>query len=795
MMRLYSLLLIACLILPASGFGAAADWEVFFSLHTVRSLIRVGPDLWGASNGGLFRFHLPDKTFQTFTNAEGLSSNDIRAMTLDGRGNLVLGMGNAYVDMFNLTTHQVTHIPDFRSNSQIFQIYALYNDQGTIYAGTDLGVSRLTFNAGIGRYLIQGNFNHLIPEHPEVPVKAISVFDGDLWAGTSEGLARGDLSSSYLESPEAWTNFTTANGLSGNDISALEIFHDTLYIAVTGAPFSLNKMSGSSFINLQVPNDAGISFLKVHADTLVLGRIGGIYWLENGAISIYGTVQATGLAAEFDEDGSMWGGFQTEWNYHGGLAQYMGSSEGWTFYRPEGPRFEQISDILVENDGSVWVTGRQVAPENFNNGGLAHYDGRHWVNLTRPDDIPLFNPVSSDSLFWDEGKSLTKDLDGNLWLGVYGRGVGWFRWTGDTILANGYYGAASGRLWGIDISANYCVVQSLLTDTQGNIWICNSFATGAGAQPIAIVPADFIQDTAAFPNWAYLTPKYSSGSTIEDGNLCVDRISQDSFGNKWFGAYNNAAPLNNDHLTLRVLDDNGTLSESDDHWYALTNLPSDSVSAMALDRDGIMWVGTSAGVRYYYTTANPQLLIGYNLVIPVSQNVRTIVVDPQNNKWFGTTDGLSVLGADDYTWLANYTTIDGDFPSPLPGSVVNAIDFDPSSGDAYIGTDKGLVRLKTPYQATGPNVVSVNLWPNPFIVGEGLTGRLNFDMMGMTGDTKIKIFTTSGLLVRQLSTTDVGYGWDGRNGSGDLVASGVYLLLAYSSNGSAHTGKVAVVHQ
>jgi hypothetical protein len=72
---------------------------------------------------------------------------------------------------------------------------------------------------------------------------------------------------------------------------------------------------------------------------------------------------------------------------------------------------------------------------------------------------------------------------------------------------------------------------------------------------------------------------------------------------------------------------------------------------------------------------------------------------------------------------------------------------------------------------------------------------LNFDMMGMAGDTRVKVFTTSGEMVRILSTVEVGLGWDGRNSHGKLVGTGVYLLLAYSSNGTAHSGKVAVIHQ
>jgi ligand-binding sensor domain-containing protein len=729
-------------------------------------------------------------------------------MTLDGRGNLLLGMGDANVDMFNLASRQVTRISDFRSDPKISQIFTLYNYHDTIYVGTDIGVSSLVYNPGLGRYLIRGNYNNLIAGHPEQPVRTILVHDGYLWAGTNQGLARGDLSAPPLEAPQAWTTFDTDDGLSGNNITAMEIFNGTLYAAASANTSKLNYMQGSGFVTLGVNGSAYISFLRARGDTLYVGQYGGIYRLDDGSLTRYGQFEGRGLALEFDDAGGLWAGLGVQWNGRGGLASLAdGSGSNWTFYRPEGPEFEVISDILVEEDGSLWLAGRQVM-ESFN-GALAHFDGRHWVNLALHDDSSQTNPVSPDSFFSYPGLTMTQDQAGNVWVGTDGGGVGWFRWVADTILPNGqqvdsifanaYYAASSGRLFGVIEDGRYdkyCIVRDLLTDPAGNVWICNSQADGYVSpqyplqpQPIALVPSDFIQGLSA--TWFYLTPRTSSGSPLQNAKYYVDRIAQDLFGNKWIGAGNGIGQ------GLHVLDDGGTLSSDNDQWYELTDLPSNTVNALAMDHNGVMWVGTTAGVRYYYVTENPQELIGYNLAqpMPTSPYIRTITVDPFNNKWFGTVEGLSILASDDYTWVAHYTTADGPFPSPLPGNVINAITFEPRSGNAYIGTDKGLARLSTPFKATGESVTAVTLWPNPFIIGGGFAGRLNFDMLSMASDTKMKIFTASGQFVRQLSTTEIGSGWDGRNSHGDLVGSGIYLLLAYSTNGSARTGKVAVVHQ
>jgi hypothetical protein len=200
-------------------------------------------------------------------------------------------------------------------------------------------------------------------------------------------------------------------------------------------------------------------------------------------------------------------------------------------------------------------------------------------------------------------------------------------------------------------------------------------------------------------------------------------------------------------------------------------------------------------VQYFYPQENIDSLAGVDLYITLGRNVNCITVDPQNNKWFGTKDGIAVLGADNYTWKHFYTALDGDYPSPLPGNSVQTIAFDAKNGYAYLGTEAGLARLSTPYKGMGQTVSSVTLWPNPFHVGESVAERMMLDPLGLNETAELKIFTSSGLLVRHLNIEEVNLGWDGRNMRGELVGSGVYLVLAYSNDGSAQVGKVAVIRQ
>ena len=58
--------------------------------------------------------------------------------------------------------------------------------------------------------------------------------------------------------------------------------------------------------------------------------------------------------------------------------------------------------------------------------------------------------------------------------------------------------------------------------------------------------------------------------------------------------------------------------------------------------------------------------------------------------------------------------------------------------------------------------------------------------------TRLRIYTLTGEKVRELATNASGMAfWDGRNGAGAGVASGVYFVFA-SGAGSQHVFKIAV---
>ncbi len=92
--------------------------------------------------------------------------------------------------------------------------------------------------------------------------------------------------------------------------------------------------------------------------------------------------------------------------------------------------------------------------------------------------------------------------------------------------------------------------------------------------------------------------------------------------------------------------------------------------------------------------------------------------------------------------------------------------------------------------AAAASVASAVAFPNPLRPSKFPGTEMTF--ANLPNDSKIKIYTTTGELVRDLVATPAGdSSWNGKNNSGEDVASGVYLAFIEGSGGNK-TVKVAV---
>lgn len=87
------------------------------------------------------------------------------------------------------------------------------------------------------------------------------------------------------------------------------------------------------------------------------------------------------------------------------------------------------------------------------------------------------------------------------------------------------------------------------------------------------------------------------------------------------------------------------------------------------------------------------------------------------------------------------------------------------------------------------NPSEVVVFPNPFVIQTGME-TLTFERLPYLA--KVRIFTIAGELIQEIKS---GNQWNGRNQTGELVASGIYLFHIQDSTSKSAVGKIAVIRE
>jgi len=312
-------------------------------------------------------------------------------------------------------------------------------------------------------------------------------------------------------------------------------------------------------------------------------------------------------------------------------------------------------------------------------------------------------------------------------------------------------------------------------------------------------------------------------ATLLSSTLRITDLAADQLGNIWVAAYGNNSPL------LR-LDANGQWQAFDlgnslarqvvqlavtpvgDVWLrpaasaaaglfafnaeqGLTRwlrseisqggLRSNRVTALTLDLQGQIWVGTDEGVVYFpdpfsalrNPTADAFLPFFENALLLRDEQINAIVVDGGNRKWMATEKGVWLFEEDGESLVFRFTAED----SPLPGNLVSSIAVAGQSGEVFFSTNRGIASFRST-ATTGSNTQpeAIQVFPNPF----SLTTHQTLTISGLVNNAIVKITDASGMLVRQLEANGGTAVWDGLRFNGARPVPGVYLVFVANATGN-----------
>jgi len=268
-------------------------------------------------------------------------------------------------------------------------------------------------------------------------------------------------------------------------------------------------------------------------------------------------------------------------------------------------------------------------------------------------------------------------------------------------------------------------------------------------------------------------------------------VAIDGNDTKWFANFSRFEP--NPPSGYYYYNERYALPGTSNGWGTLTTndgLTSNQVWSEAVDLDGALWVGSDQGISIIFDPSNPHASIAAYHPLR-DQIIQAIIVDPLNQKWIATKQGVFLLSSDGTSILANYT-VESTLGKLLDNDVASAA-INPATGTVYFGTEKGLSSLTTYAVSPKREFDKIVVSPDPFY----LPGRTQLKVDGLVANTTLKILSIDGTLVREIQSPGgrVGF-WDGTDSRGNLVSTGVYLIVGYSADGSqVTTTKVAVIRK
>jgi len=711
-----------------------------------------------------------DRSPRFLTKVEGLSDAGMGVIKFNKASNiLVLCYTNSNIDLWDATNGSVTNLPFISTNINLSgdkKIYDVVFDGAFAYLACGFGVVKLNLERAETEYTT----------FTGMPVYSFALFNNNLYAGTEDGLFR--LPSDDINPADfgRWSNVDNVVGLpNALPVDAMAISHNNLYL---GAAKVLYRYNGNTLADtVGIDNIFSVNYLSADGAGLMIGWRkdfqGRVTYREaDGAqFDIQSSCQAN-LPIYGVEDGSKKFWFADESDDFRYFDQTINQCDRFRYNSP----YEHRSSEIRSARGKIFV-GTPGASTNlsalFSSTGVYIHSNNQWERFNG-DTHPELNDGDCDVDLWRvapserEEKFYVGSFVGGLIEAINdGNGTVKCYTQNNSILQNaGTSGASRTAIGGMDF------------DASGNLWICNYDA----ASPIAVLKPD-----GTMRNF----------SAAPANNLL--QVAVDGNGYKWFVVGFNGGVM--------VYDSGQDLDSPSDDRYRVLNttnsvLPTNTVNNLRVDLEGDVWVGTQQGVvsfecgsNVFETSCRGSRRIvtvdDFNGFLLETEDVRCIAVDGANRKWFGTSNGIFVQSPTGENQEARFTNTN----SPLFDNSISAMGYDGRTGEMWIGTEKGLISVRTETTTGGVvNSTEPYAYPNP--VRPGYDGPIA--IYGLARDANIKITDVAGNLVYEDQALGGQAVWDGRDYLGRRVASGVYLVMATSQasidNPDAVIVKIVLLH-
>lgn len=777
MLNRIKLLLSCCCIVTASmGQIGTGEWRIHSQSLNAKDVVSNGNTLYAAFDAALLEYDADYKELSTWDVTNGLSDIQLTRLGVHpGSGSVFVGYENGNIDQ--IQNGQAINIPGLKLATIMGskRIHSIKSKGNYTYFATGIGIVKVD----PARHEIRDTY---YPNASEEEIIEITFKGDSIYALTKTRMYKGNLNNPALADSSQWTLDTRLPVISDSQFEYrdLECWNDSLYYQknFTGwgsdSVFVIRPGGNAQIVDLQ---DFGeLISLQLTGNNLVMNGDGiQAIFNDNYSFNFFvqeyapGTMLAVNSFIAFDD-----------------VFWYADARSGLMKRRQDGV-FEQVQfkgpsrNTFFSMDWHEGVLA--VVPGAVNNNsesyfspGVMYFEEEEWTGIKNGYENSLWKAVRT----WDKTSVSINPKNTNQ------VALGGFSLTPLSLIdkENGIVTdtfSTSNAPFTRFINGSV-FLSSLTYDDNGNLWVANAYSI----QPLKLLSAD--------GQWY----SFSLGSAAS--NKQTKKLFYDYNGNVWMSVANTGL--------IGYKPGSSVTSSSDDKTILLNsgeftgNLPSNNVTAIAMDFDEELWIGTDNGFGILYNSENAfdASTGSYNVQRPKidvngevdyilgSLSITDIEVDGGNRKWFGTANSGVILLSDDGLSIVKHYTMDN---SPLVSNSILDIEIDHKTGEVFIVTDKGLMSYRGDATYEDAEYSDVKIFPNP--------ARPDFDglitIQGIRFNSDVKITDVAGNVVYMTTSNGGTATWDGKTTTGEKVASGVYLIWTASNiNKGRFVGKVVVAN-
>lgn len=298
------------------------------------------------------------------------------------------------------------------------------------------------------------------------------------------------------------------------------------------------------------------------------------------------------------------------------------------------------------------------------------YDrGIQIVDTNNKSTVYTYSPDNMSSLSSNKVTCMAKQGDSLLWVGTKENGLNKINYKTKKVTR---------VLLGNNKNASSLQVDELYTGKAGNVWV----GSNEGVHVITVKG-----DTL------HLKKSLTEGKGLSDNNvLCFE---EDNLGNLWIGTRNGGLNIINKSDFL------GKKSNFSVKWYLPkddgTSIFNRTVSALRMDRDGNMWIGTSTGLNFVNPNGEPVKLLRKSSSRTESlshDRIGALAESHERKIWIGT-DGAGLNLFDPTTGLFKHYRHEPNNVSSLSNDYIISL-YEDKKKRLWVGTYQGGLNKMNP---------------------------------------------------------------------------------------------------